>query len=215
MKSHALVFRPLCSKVTATRCSGKGVGHIPSTSLPGESGNVAIAGHRDTFFRTLQDIRRDDDITLATTAGTYHYRVDSLQVVRPNDTQVLAPSDRPSLTLVTCYPFHFVGSAPNRYIVHAQEIDRLALSSKAFVKPRLGRYRTGARKGAQVRQLYRQGLSQAQIARCLTIGRSPVLRVLATASLRLGTGSCINSRCRCGTFIRRYGCASSSGRMRP
>ena len=101
----------------------KGVGHIPSTSLPGGSGNVAIAGHRDTFFRALKDIRRDDKITLTTTAGTYHYRVGSVQVVRPNDTQVLAPSDQASLTLVTCYPFHFIGSAPKRYIVHAQQIE--------------------------------------------------------------------------------------------
>ena len=90
----------------------KGVGHIPSTALPGGSGNMAIAGHRDTFFRPLKDIRRNDNITLATTAGTYHYRVRSVQVVRPDNTQVLAPSDQASLTLVTCYPFHFVGLAP-------------------------------------------------------------------------------------------------------
>jgi sortase A len=101
----------------------KGVGHIPSTSLPGGSGNVAIAGHRDTFFRPLKDIRKDDNITLATTGGTYRYRVGSVQVVGPNDTQVLAPSDQASLTLVTCYPFYFVGSAPKRYIVQAQQIE--------------------------------------------------------------------------------------------
>ncbi len=101
----------------------KGVGHIPSTSLPGGSGNVAIAGHRDTFFRALKDIRREDNITLTTTTGTYHYRVDSVQIVRPNNIQVLAPSDRASLTLVTCYPFYFVGSAPKRYVVHAQQIE--------------------------------------------------------------------------------------------
>jgi sortase A len=101
----------------------KGVGHIPSTSLPGGPGNVAIAGHRDTFFRALKDIRQDDDITLTTTTGTYHYRVDSVHVVRPDDVQVLAPSDQASLTLVTCYPFYFVGSAPERYIVHAQQLE--------------------------------------------------------------------------------------------
>jgi sortase A len=101
----------------------KGVGHIPSTSLPGGSGNVAIAGHRDTFFRALKDIRHEDNITLTTTTGTYHYRVDSVQVVMPDDVQVLAPSDRASLTLVTCYPFYFVGSAPKRYVVHAQQIE--------------------------------------------------------------------------------------------
>ena len=125
----------------------KGVGHIPSTALPGGSGNVAIAGHRDTFFRALENIRRDDDITLATTAGTYHYRVDSLQVVRPNDTQVLAPSDRPSLTLVTCYPFHFVGSAPNRYIVHAQEIEPSRVVQQGLCQTQLGPASDGSAQG--------------------------------------------------------------------
>jgi sortase A len=101
----------------------KAVGHIPGTALPGGSGNVAIAGHRDTFFRALRDIRRNDSITLETTAGTYNYRVRSVQIVEPYVTQVLAPSDRPSLTLITCYPFYFVGSAPERYIVNAQQIE--------------------------------------------------------------------------------------------
>jgi sortase A len=115
----------------------KGVGHIPSTSLPGGSGNVAIAGHRDTFFRALKDIRQDDNITLTTTTGAYHYRVDSVQVVRPNDIQVLAPSDQASLTLVTCYPFYFVGSAPKRYVVHAQQIEssRVVQQSSAATVP--------------------------------------------------------------------------------
>jgi LPXTG-site transpeptidase (sortase) family protein len=125
----------------------KGVGHIPSTALPGGSGNVAIAGHRDTFFRALQDIRRDDDITLATTTETYHYRVDSVQVVRPNDTQVLAPSDRPSLTLVTCYPFHFVGSAPERYIVHAQETEPSGVVHQALGQSQLGPSSGGSAEG--------------------------------------------------------------------
>jgi sortase A len=89
----------------------KGVGHIPSTSLPGAPGNVAIAGHRDTFFRALKDIRQDDNITLTTITGTYHYRVDSMQVVRPDDVQALAPSHQASLTLVTCSVlFRWIGS---------------------------------------------------------------------------------------------------------
>lgn len=98
------------------------VGHVPSTSLPGQAGNVAIAGHRDTFFRALKDVHKNDSIVLATTAGTYRYRVQSVQVVGPDDTEVLAPSNHATLTLVTCYPFYFVGSAPKRYIVHADEI---------------------------------------------------------------------------------------------
>ncbi|HEV3278132.1 MAG TPA: class D sortase [Terriglobia bacterium] len=100
----------------------EGLGHIPSTSLPGAPGNVAIAGHRDTFFRALKDVRKNDAIALATPDGTYRYTVQSVQVVGPDDTQVLAPSDHAGLTLVTCYPFYFVGSAPERYIVHAQQI---------------------------------------------------------------------------------------------
>jgi sortase A len=101
----------------------KAAGHIPSTALPGGSGNVAIAGHRDTFFRALRNIRRNDSITLETTTGTYHYRVQSVQIVGPRETQVLRPSDQPSLTLVTCYPFYFVGSAPERYVVNAEQIE--------------------------------------------------------------------------------------------
>ena len=116
----------------------KGVGHIPNTSLPGGSGNVAIAGHRDTFFRALKDIRRDDDITVATTAGTYHYRVDSVQVVRPNETHVLEPSQQASLTLVTCYPFRFIGAAPKRYIVHAQQIGSSRVGNQSVCQTQLG-----------------------------------------------------------------------------
>jgi sortase A len=99
-----------------------GVGHIPGTPLPGQPGNVAIAGHRDTFFRPLRKIRQNDEITLATLNGSYRYRVDSTQVVEPEDTEVLNDSDESILTLVTCYPFNFVGSAPKRFIVRAHKI---------------------------------------------------------------------------------------------
>jgi sortase A len=97
------------------------VGHIPGTALPGQQGNVAIAGHRDTFFRGLRDIHKDDDITLTTLNGTFRYRVDSTQVVEPEDIAVLNHSDDAILTLVTCYPFFFVGPAPKRFIVHAHK----------------------------------------------------------------------------------------------
>jgi len=100
----------------------RAVGHIPGTSLPGQQGNVAIAGHRDTFFRPLRKIRKDDEITLTTLNGTYRYRVDSTQVIDPEDTKVLDNSDEAILTLVTCYPFYFVGSAPKRFIVRAHEV---------------------------------------------------------------------------------------------
>jgi len=97
----------------------RAVGHIPGTSLPGQEGNVAIAGHRDTFFRGLRNIQKDDEITLTTLNGSYRYRVDSIRVVEPEDVEVLDDSDEPVLTLVTCYPFYFVGAAPQRFIVRA------------------------------------------------------------------------------------------------
>ena len=100
----------------------RAVGHIPGTPLPGQQGNVAIAGHRDTFFRALRNIRKDDEITLATLDGSYRYRVDSTKVVEPEDTQVLDDSHDKILTLVTCYPFDFVGVAPKRFIVRAHRI---------------------------------------------------------------------------------------------
>ena len=97
-----------------------GAGHIPGTALPGESGNVGIAAHRDTFFRPLRSIRRDDTITVRTIAGAYCYCVVSTKVVTPEDVQVLYPTRRDSLTLVTCFPFDYVGSAPMRFIVRAE-----------------------------------------------------------------------------------------------
>jgi len=96
-----------------------GVGHIPGTPLPGEPGNVAIAGHRDTFFRPLRNILANDSIQLVTLDGTYQYRVVSTKVVDPSDVQVIKPTRRDTLTLVTCYPFYFVESAPKRFIVRA------------------------------------------------------------------------------------------------
>ncbi|MBI3948919.1 MAG: class D sortase [Acidobacteria bacterium] len=101
---------------------GVAVGHIPSTALPGQRGNVGIAGHRDTFFRRLHKIRKNDVITLSTLSGSYQYRVESIEVVEPSDTEVLKPTSQPTLTLVTCYPFSYVGSAPERFIVRARQI---------------------------------------------------------------------------------------------
>jgi len=97
----------------------RGVGHIAGTASPGESGNIGIAGHRDGFFRRLKDIHVGDTIDIQSQQGSSHYRVDEIQIVSPDDVSVLGPRTRPSLTLVTCYPFYFVGSAPSRYIVHA------------------------------------------------------------------------------------------------
>ena len=98
------------------------VGHLPSTALPGHPGNVALAAHRDTFFRPLRDIRNHDSIVMETPGGTYRYVVESIQIVKPNDTWVLRASGRPTLTLVTCYPFTYIGSAPKRFIVRATAV---------------------------------------------------------------------------------------------
>ena len=100
----------------------RAVGHIPGTPLPGQTGNVALTGHRDTFFRPLRNIRPHDIIVLTTLQGEYHYRVVSTRVVSPDNIAVLNASDEEILTLVTCYPFYFVGSAPNRFIVRAERI---------------------------------------------------------------------------------------------
>jgi sortase A len=105
------------------RTLGLAAGHIPNTALPGEIGNVGVAAHRDTLFRNLKDVRRDDEITLTTLGGHYVYRVVSFRVVQPTDVSVLEPSpDEKGLTLVTCFPFYFVGHAPKRFIVHAVQL---------------------------------------------------------------------------------------------
>jgi sortase A len=100
-----------------------GVGHLPASPLPGETGNVVLAAHRDTFFRALRHIRDGDRIDLVTPAGTRRYRVDLTSIVTPDHTEVLAPTPIPTLTLVTCYPFDWFGHAPKRFIVRARAFD--------------------------------------------------------------------------------------------
>jgi sortase A len=97
----------------------RGIGHIPGTARPDEVGNIGLAGHRDGFFRVLKDISPGDTIELQTARATDRYIVDQIVLVRPDDVSVLQPRSFRSLTLVTCYPFYFIGSAPQRYIVHA------------------------------------------------------------------------------------------------
>jgi sortase A len=100
-----------------------GPGHILGTPLPGEGGNVGIAGHRDTFFRPLRLIRKYDAIRVVTHERAYEYRVVSTDIVGPNDIRVLCPTKSETLTLVTCYPFYFVGAPPKRFIVRAECVD--------------------------------------------------------------------------------------------
>jgi sortase A len=100
----------------------RAAGYIPDTALPGQLGNIGISGRRDTLFRPLKDIQQNDIITLTTLLGEYRYRVVSTKVVAPSEIAVLDPSENEVLTLVTCYPFYFVGPAPDRFIVRAERV---------------------------------------------------------------------------------------------
>ena len=100
-------------------CLNGGVGHIPGTPPPGEPGNVGIAGHRDGFFRGLEKIAAGDVIRLTTPRGSFEYRVQWTRIVEPRDVEVLADAGDDAMTLVTCYPFRILGSAPKRFIVRA------------------------------------------------------------------------------------------------
>jgi sortase A len=106
------------------------LGHIPGTAMPGQNGNVGVAGHRDTLFRGLRRIDKNDLILFETTAGNYSYKVETTEIVSPKNVSVLKAGVYPELTLVTCYPFHYIGSAPERFIVKAREVARSAAGSE-------------------------------------------------------------------------------------
>jgi LPXTG-site transpeptidase (sortase) family protein len=117
----------------------RGPGHLEHTAVPGEPGNVVIAGHRDTFFSPLRNIRRGDDIFLDTQSGRLHYVVRTFRVVAANDLSVVAPTREPTLTLVTCYPFWVLGNAPDRFVVRAEQVAGLTpVPVKADVQPTPG-----------------------------------------------------------------------------
>jgi sortase A len=98
----------------------RGPGHLVDTAFPGQSGNCIIAGHRDMHFRILKDVKPGEDIVLETPDTRYRYRVVKRSIVYPTDTRALQPTDTPTLTLVTCYPFYYLGPAPKRFIVRAE-----------------------------------------------------------------------------------------------
>jgi sortase A len=100
----------------------RAIGHVPGTALPGQPGNVGLAGHRDTFFRSLRDLRIKDEIQFSTLQGNFKYEVESLMVVEPENVEALAPSPENVLTLVTCYPFSYVGTAPKRFVARARQV---------------------------------------------------------------------------------------------
>jgi sortase A len=101
----------------------RAVGWIEGTAMPGELGNVGIAGHRDGWFRALRRVLPGEEIVLRTLDGRYRYRIEEIEIVGPGDTHVLDPGDEARLTLVTCYPFYWLGNAPQRYIVKAELMD--------------------------------------------------------------------------------------------
>jgi sortase A len=111
---------------TSDAAMNRGAGHIDGSALPGEGGNVGIAGHRDGFFRALKDVKVGEMVELERQTGSGmkrdEYRVERISVVEPTDVSVLAATNDAMLTLVTCYPFYFVGSAPQRFVVQAKLI---------------------------------------------------------------------------------------------
>jgi sortase A len=111
----------------------RAVGHVADTALPGRAGNVVLAGHRDTFFRPLKGIRAGDAITLTTRDGQFEYLVESTAVVGPSDIQVLRPTVDRTLTLITCFPFSYLGSAPDRFIVRARQLNARAHAARSLV----------------------------------------------------------------------------------
>jgi sortase A len=108
---------------TSTSILAQAAGHVPGTALPGEDGNAVVAGHRDSLFRGLRDINVGDTVTVTTPLSTRRYEVTSLAVVTPDDLNVLAPTSEPTLTLLTCFPFTYVGPAPQRFVVRAVASD--------------------------------------------------------------------------------------------
>jgi sortase A len=114
---YAVVFEG-----TNDRTLARGVGHLTGSASPGERGNLVLAGHRDTFFRELRGIRKGDDITIRSLEGKFLYRVESTAIVYPNQMEVLQAGSAPSLTLITCFPFRYIGNAPQRFVVRARKI---------------------------------------------------------------------------------------------
>jgi len=122
IKINSIGLTAMIQEGTSAQTLQRGVGHITGTALLGHSGNVGLAAHRDTFFRKLRNIHEGEEITLTTLTGTQNYRVDLISIVEPEDSAVLRNTGENILTLVTCYPFNYIGPAPKRFIVRAKEI---------------------------------------------------------------------------------------------
>jgi len=123
---------------TSGRALRRGVGHVRHTAYPGERGNVGLAGHRDTYFRALEKVERGDVIRLRTPDGVFVYAVESTRVVDPDRGELLAATRRPRLTLVTCYPFRWLGPAPRRFVVLARPIGPTSHPKRAALQAGFG-----------------------------------------------------------------------------
>lgn len=123
LQAPSLKLSTVVLEGTDDRTLARGAGHIEDTPLPGQPGNIGIAGHRDTIFRALRRAKVGDEFDLTTAHGRYRYRVTKTFIVKPEDVYVLDPTPTPSLTLVTCWPFEFIGHAPKRFIVQAQLLE--------------------------------------------------------------------------------------------
>ena len=121
---------------TDAKTLGRAVGHVPSTARPGSPGNCGLAGHRDTFLRGLGGVRANDIIRIVTREGTYTYQVEWSEVVEPHRVDTLDSTTAPSLTLVTCYPFAFVGHAPKRFVVRARQVESISATTPIDEAPR-------------------------------------------------------------------------------
>lgn len=119
-----LHVRAMVREGTGNNVLDVAAGHIPGTALPGQNGNIAVAAHRDTLFRGLRNIRKNDVIEFQSLKGDYTYKVSSTEIVTPKSTNVLQPGAYPEITLVTCYPFYYIGPAPDRFVVKARLVAR-------------------------------------------------------------------------------------------
>jgi sortase A len=131
MKVQRLGLNAIFVQGDSPRILRHAVGHISETALPGERGNVVLTAHRDSFFRPLRNIRVGDTIELQTLEGKFVYQVDGTEVVSPSDVEVLQSSSENTLTLVTCFPFYYVGPAPKRFIVRAHQVGPLPAQPSA------------------------------------------------------------------------------------
>jgi sortase A len=119
---HRLGLKAIVVQGDSERLLRRAVGHLPETALPGEAGNVALAGHRDGLFRPLSNVQPGDSITFSTPNREFQYQVEWTAVVPPTAVGVIQPTSEPALTLVTCFPFYYVGAAPERFVVRARII---------------------------------------------------------------------------------------------